>query len=304
LAAVVAFRASEKRRPQLAVRICYIDESGDTRPLDEPESQVAPVCVIAGVVFEQSAIPSLTKGFLRLKEQRFPRLVPRRGRLHERVLCEVKGSDLRRTLRAGGGRNPRRHTLGFLDKLLRLLEEHDAELFARVWVKEIGGTVNGRALYASSMQALCSYFERLLQAHDDTGFVIADHRTPALNVPVSHSVFTQKFKHSGDEYERILEMPTFGDSRNHVGIQIADLLCSSLLFPMATYSYCRGHVSSVHVDEGFGVLAERFGDRLGRMQFRFDDAGRRRGGITVDDRLGREHGGLLLRPMSSVAVGV
>ncbi len=284
----------------MAVRICYVDESGDTRPLASATSAVAPVCVIGGVVFEQDAISSLTKGFLQLKQRRFPKLVPRRGRLHERVLCEIKGSDLRRTLRQGRGRNARRHTLGFLDKLLALLEEHEAQVFARVWVKEIGGGVNGRALYSSSMQALCSCFQHLLDEHGDQGFVIADHRTPALNVPVSHSVFTQKFKQAGDEYSRILEMPTFGDSRNHVGIQIADLLCSALIFPMATYAYCREHVSSVHVDDGFGVLSERFGQRLGQIQFRFDEAGRKRGGITVDDRLGHRHGGLLLYPGASI----
>jgi Protein of unknown function (DUF3800) len=285
----------------MAVRICYVDESGDTRPLASSTSAEAPVCVIGGVVFEQDAVPSLTREFLRLKQRRFPKLAPRRGRLHERVLCEIKGSDLRRTLRKGRGRNARRHTLGFLDRLLALLEEHEAQIFARVWVKEIGGGVNGRALYASSMQALCSCFQRLLDEHDDHGFVIADHRTPALNVPVSHSVFTQKFKHSGDEYDRILEMPTFGDSRNHVGIQIADLLCSALLFPMATYAYCRGHVTSVHVDNGFSVLPERFGQRLGRLQFRFDEEERKRGGITVDDRLGHRHGGLLLYPKGSIS---
>jgi hypothetical protein len=71
---------------------------------------------------------------------------------------------------------------------------------------------------------------------------------------VSHSIFTQKFKAEGDQYPRVLEMPTFGHSNNHVGIQIADLLASALLYPMATCAYCRGHVSNVHVDANAGHL--------------------------------------------------
>jgi len=141
------------------------------------------------------------------------------------------------------------------------------------------------------MQATCGYFQHLLDTTDDHGLVICDHRTPALNRPVAHAIFTQKFKTGGDEFDRILEMPTFGDSQNHVGIQIADLLASALLFPMATAEYCVGHVSSVHVDASFKLLARRYGTRLRRLQYRYDDPqGRRRGGMTVDDRLGCKSG--------------
>jgi hypothetical protein len=32
-------------------------------------------------------------------------------------------------------------------------------------------------------------------------------------------------------------MPTFGHSENHAGLQLADLVCSALLFPMAMDAY-------------------------------------------------------------------
>lgn len=126
--------------------------------------------------------------------------------------------------------------------------------------------------------------------------MIADSRTPTTNAWVAHSIFTQKFKTAGDCYPRLLEMPTFGHSQNHAGIQIADLVSSALLFPMATRCYCYGHVQNVHVDRGFEVVAIRYGQRLQAMQHRYeDDRGRRIGGITVSDPLTRRPGGLLFR---------
>jgi hypothetical protein len=95
-------------------------------------------------------------------------------------------------------------------------------------------------------------------------------------------------------------MPTFGDSRNHVGIQIADLLCSALIFPMATHAYCLNHVYNIHVDPGFGDLTERDGARLRALQYRYLVGDRYRGGLTVDDRVGQRPGGPLFRAATGV----
>ncbi len=81
-------------------------------------------------------------------------------------------------------------------------------------------------------------------------------------------------------------MPTFGHSENHVGIQIADLLCSALLFPMAAHAYCTGLVNNVHVQAGYEILKTQFGLRVRGLQHRFQDStGRWRGGIVVCDSL-------------------
>ena len=71
-----------------------------------------------------------------------------------------------------------------------------------------------------------------------------------------------KFKAAGDAFPRLLEMPTFGHSQNHVGIQIADLLCSAFLFPMATCTFCLGHVTSPHVHASHIGLRKKFGPRF------------------------------------------
>jgi hypothetical protein len=81
-------------------------------------------------------------------------------------------------------------------------------------------------------------------------------------------------------------MPTFGHSENHVGIQIADLLCSALLFPMAAQAYCTGHVCSIHVKPEYALLRTHFGPRLRGLQHRYQNAsGRSVGGIVVGDYL-------------------
>ena len=188
---------------------------------------------------------------------------------------------------------------------MALLEDYEAKVFGRIWIKEVGGQCDRVAVFGSSMQALCSYFQRYLVERDDVGLVIADSRTPPDNTAVSMSIFTQKFKVEGDQYERILEMPTFGHSENHVGLQIADLLGSALVFPMATAAYCLGHVHNVHVDANFARLIERYGSRLDALQFRYHDAaGKRRGGLTVNDRIGKRNSRHLFRVPGRVAAGV
>jgi hypothetical protein len=139
---------------------------------------------------------------------------------------------------------------------------------------------------------LCSTFQALLSERNDYGMVIADSRTPYLNSGVSHSVFTQKFKAGGDSYHRLLEMPTFGHSENHVGLQLADLLSSALLSPMAIDAYCAGYVSNVHVHDRYRIVRDWFADRLNQLQFRSVDG---KGGVIVSDKLGNRGTTLLFR---------
>jgi hypothetical protein len=279
------------------MRIAYLDESGDDRGLPRvpPPRDVSPVLVVAAVTFDQRFLENLTRAFIDLKAQWFPNLVAGSGHHRlERILAEIKGADIRRALRTGASRRNRRQAIGFLDDLMDLLEYHDARMFGRVWVKPPGDPCDGRAIYTFSVQAICVDFNNLLEALGDDGLVVADSRRPAPNAAVSHSIFTQKFRIRGDCYPRILEMPTFGHSQNHAGLQIADLVCSALLFPMATYAYCVGRIGNVHANSGFQVLPERYGLRLRQLQHRYDDdRGRRRGGITVSDPVGRQSGGVL-----------
>ena len=177
-----------------------------------------------------------------------------------------------------------------------MIEKYDGRLFGRAWIKGIGTPFNGRSVYTFSMQDTCSTFQQFLESTTDQGFIIADSRNKPANTNVSHSVFTKKFQANGDAFPNLVEMPVFGHSDNHAGIQIADLVCSAVVFPMAIQTYCQGHVTSVHT-RSYAPLKARYGPRLKNLQFRYQDqqTNRWRGGITVSDAIASRGGGSLFR---------
>lgn len=266
--------------------ICYVDEAGCPGALPSSTSQVQPALVLAGLIVPQINLRTLTEGYMRLKLEFNPNIRGRRRVQHwlDIVKQEIKGADLRAAVRSGN-RNRRRAVFGFLDKVLTLLEASDANLTARIYIKKPGGQFRGRPVYAASMQAMCHVFQHLLQEKHSSGIIVADHRTASLNSMVAHSIFTQKFRQGGDAYPKILEMPTFGHSENHAPLQITDLLCSSILCPMATSTYCEGHVNSCHVRPQDHLLRERYANRLRTLSYKFIEGGRTRGGITVHDAI-------------------
>jgi hypothetical protein len=105
------------------------------------------------------------------------------------------------------------------------------------------------------------------------------------------------FRTAGNPYDRIVEMPTFGHSDNHVGLQLADLVCSALLFPIAVHTYCTGHVTNLHVRPGYRLLKQRYAEQLRGLQFRYLEPVKKRwrGGITVNDSIGQRSGAEMFR---------
>lgn len=277
------------------MHLCYVDEAGCPGALPSATSSVQPVLVIAALFVPQSQLALLTRDFLQLKRHFNPGLAPASSPWLDLAKNEIKGADLRRDLRVAG-RNRRRGVNGFLDRVLRLLEQANCRLVARIYIKGPGGPFNGRAVYTSSVQALCTSFQHFLTVQDSRGFMVADSRTPALNSVVSHSIFTQKFKSTGDAYDRILEMPTFGHSENHIALQITDLLCSSILSPMATSTFCPGHITSVHVHARDEDIRKLYANRIKALCYRYNDGLRPKGGLTVNDAIGQRQGGLMFRP--------
>jgi len=255
---------------------------------------IQPVFVVAAIAFDLPYLPLLTRRYIALKRQFFPGLMPRTNHELDAILGEIKGAELRRDI-AERSRAHRRTAIGFLDKVCGLLEIYDVSLFGRVWIKGINVPIDGDAIYTFSVQAVCADFQRYLQSHNDTGLVIADSRTKSKNQRVSHSIFTQKFRAAGDAYGRVIEMPTFGHSDNHAGLQIADLLCSAFLVPLAIHGYCQGGPPNQHVRPGYAGIKQRYGERLLLRQYRHFTDARWRGGVTVSDNLQHRSGALLFR---------
>lgn len=264
---------------------CYIDEAGCTGNLPSATTDIQPVFVICGLIVPQRALLALTQDFLALKRQFNPSLAQTLIHDLDIVKHEIKGAeDLRKPIRKNN-RNKKRRAIGFLDKTLYLLETHHCKIVPNIYVKNPAVSFNGASLYTRSVQHINMHFQAFLHHTKSMGLVIADSRNYDLNVPVSHSIFTQKFKSTGDAYPNVVEMPVFGHSDNHAAIQMTDILCSALLFPIASYRYCTGHIQSIHVDNRFNLLQTRYARRLKAMSYRYFDGHCQRGGITVFDAL-------------------
>jgi Protein of unknown function (DUF3800) len=266
--------------------VCYIDEAGCTGELSGPASAVQPAFVLNGLIVPAARIESLTRAWIQIKQTYFPKRLPQGSTIHDWMVAEIKGSDIRRMAR-GEGRNERRFAYQVVAAVLDVLEQHRACVVGRVFVKPIPGGFDGTAVYTSSVQFVCRSFQTLLEQNDDIGMVIADSRNKPKNTNVAHSVFTQRYSVAGDPYGRIIEMPTFGHSDNHAGLQLADVVCSSLLFPIAVQR-CAANVLTdhTHCSPHYEQLADKFGVRLQALQYRFRDANNQwHGGISLTDKV-------------------
>lgn len=269
--------------------IAYVDDAGDVQTAPGGDSNVPPVLAFGAVVLRSETLPQLTRDFLALKRKHFGGRMRSRHLLDD-VLEEIKGADLKAMVRAS--HRKRRIAVRFYDELLDLLAAEEARIFGRVWIKGVSAPLDGRAVNTFSIQDMCRTFQHLLDDRGDDGLMVIDSSTPGLNAMVSHSIFTQRFRAAGDQYARLVEMPTFGHSKNHVGLQISDILVSGLITPLAARAYCLGAISGVHVHDRYAHLKERYGGRLRGLQHRFYE-GSWRGGYSVSDHIGHKHGGHL-----------
>ena len=279
------------------MRVRFIDEAGDLGALaDPPLPNDQPVLVIGGLFVDAANLQALTGDFLALKHRYFSNLPYPSARPLDRILPEIKGADVRRNALRGNVRQ-RHHAIGFLDRILGLLRRHDVRLVARIWVKGIGMPFKSTPVYTASIQRICTYFDHYLTRTNDIGACIADSRNKFKNVNVSHSIFTQKFNPAAQTYLRIFELPTFGHSDNHAGLQICDILCSGLLYPIACHVYCAGHVTNVHVQPAAAGLRQRYGTQLNALQYRYLDmaTNRYRGGLVVSDAIAHRNAALMFR---------
>ncbi len=272
----------------LNVHICYVDEAGCTGAVPDAASPVQPVFVLAGIFLPHPCIKALTCEWITLKQRRFPGLLNgvAMPRFHDWMAAEVKGADLRKRAKHTS-RNSRRFAIGVLNEVVTLLERHNARIAGRVFAKPVGGPFSGTAVYTSTAQLISTTFQHYLEHFDSDGLVIADSRNKAANASVSHSIFTQRHRAAGDPYPRIVEAPTFGHSDNHAGLQLADILCSGLLFPIAAQVCSAAHLTNhMHCDPYFLDLRERFGPRLRAMQWMcVGGSGQMSGGITLKDQV-------------------
>ena len=273
--------------------ICYVDESGGFEAPNQT-SGATPLMTFAGLIIPAQALAALTADFLGLKRRFYPGL--RTVRHLDLVLSEMKGSELRKRVRSQS-REKRRHAIGVLKSTVDLIERYDLRLLGRVWIKDPTEALDPRASYTFAIQDIARHFNHFLESRTGSGLMVCDGRAHSQDTQVSHSIFTLKHKQSGDEFSRLVEAPVFGRSENHVGLQLADILASGLIFPIAARVYCAAHVSGIHTHRDYDVLRTRFSARLRPQQHLYQDSGgRTRGGIVVSDKLGKKSSSLLFKP--------
>ena len=115
------------------LKICYIDEAGELGQLgNPPRRNDQPVLVVGGLFVDAGSLAALTGEFLELKYEFFPGLPYPSERRLDRILPEIKGSDLSRNATRGTARE-RGQTTVFLNRIFRLLRGHDVRIVARIW---------------------------------------------------------------------------------------------------------------------------------------------------------------------------
>lgn len=251
--------------------------------------------VLLGLIVNSASIPALTRDFLALKRSHFPGRFTK-GFALDHILVEIKGSEILQMTR-DRSRNQRRKADRFRYELLDLVETYGCRLVGRVWIKEAGKGLDPAASYCYAVQDIARHFSQHLTSQGAVGVLLADGRDHQTNLGVAHSVFTQKWRTGGDPYTPLGEVPLFAASDNHAGLQIADLLASTLVFPMAASAYCPQRPGNPHSSGLYAGVRAAFGPRLRGLQYRYrDESGRWRGGLAVSDPVSRKPGSWLFEP--------
>jgi len=225
---------------------CFIDESGCPGRLPSLESQVQPLLVIAGIAVDASAIGPISRQFARLT-QRY-----RHGESRPHDICSdlqselIKGAEVRRAFRSNMAAAELKEQ-PLLDSVLSLLRTHEAKLYGMVMLKEPGADFDGRAVYGQGLTDVVTAFHRTLECQQTNGTVIADFREAQLNGRVSADLMTAKLGPAGDQLPRFLYAPTFGNSEVHAPLQLVDLVCSAVLWPIAAWRFRDRLAGSPHV---------------------------------------------------------
>lgn len=273
------------------MHICYIDESGDSQPIRGPKDDKQPLLVIGGLFVRADRIRDITSDFIKLKRTYYPGALSATHDL-DVLLSEIKGSDLRADIRRHHSKSRLvQHHFRFLDDVLALCKTHRIKIVARIWVKSFGIPINDKSVYTTTAQNIARRFQVYLAQNNSRGMMIADHRDPARNQYVAHSVFTQKHKMSGggDAFPLIDETAVFGMSNNHACLQIADLICSTILAPISARALLKGVIDNTHTHVNFDAISKRYSRRLKALQFHCDYKGRfRYWGITAKDPYGKK----------------
>lgn len=202
------------------------------------------------------------------------------------ILVEIKGNDLRKNLRESN-RRVWSQSVGYIDACMRLLSQHEVRLLGRALIKNLGQENSDPAFYGRSMMHLCQHFNTFLELNSEHGFVIADGRKTSQNKRTTHMIFTQRHQSGGNSYPRIVEMPSYGHSNNFAMLQLTDMVCSAVIFPMLIDAFGAHlvNIDNVHVSPKYATIRSRYKNAIKNLQFMYQDTRSMWvGGMLVADR--------------------
>ena len=262
---------------------CYVDESGDSGTLNPGNPTDTPAFIVLGLIIEQSRLYGITHDFLSLKRKFFPNLVDRTHPLND-ILIEIKGKNIRESIRKEERRNFS-HSIGLLDAIISLLQQYNVSILSKALLKGVGLTNSDQGFYGSAIQYICKHFQSFLATQNSHGMIIADSRRKNQNSYVAHAIFTQIFGASRQNYPNMLELPTYAHAQNHAMIQITDIVCSTIAYPMLMDAYCSG-MNNVHASPKYASIRGRYKDAIKNLQYRYTLMEQWYGGFLVTDKTG------------------
>lgn len=142
-----------------------------------------------------------------------------------------------------------------------MLTVYQARLLACVVAKHPGGEFDGRLAYASGMHFIARQFHGLLELECAEGLLVVDSREAKANARVAQLVCAAKFA-GMDQLPRLIEAPLFGRSDDHAGLQVADIVASALVFPVASTIFGPNLNGHPHLHQSDPLLARRYRKRL------------------------------------------
>lgn len=206
----------------------YVDEGGDPHPHREPLLQGGtPLFCLSAVAVHASRWRELDRALFQLKRTYFSREMQAftvRNPDMRPEHYEVKGRQLVKPSHAHSHRSR-----VFTWKILGLAEQLDVRLFAAVWRKEPANPVNAMSMYTQGLQVLAERFHHHCAETGERGVIVVDSRTRNLDFQVAASHLSYIFGNPvGRNYTTLVEAPMFVDSVLSAGVQLADLIGSSV----------------------------------------------------------------------------
>ena len=260
--------------------ICHIDESGDFGPLSPANlnaQPVQPVLVVVGLIVAEGELARMSQEFIALRKTSEFLRARRAALRRDEFPREDRGKDMFRWALKSGKPGWQNSALSTLGQTLALLERAQARVAGCVHVKD--ENFEGVETYESSVLSVATNFRRFLEAgrtENNGQSLRRSARVVCDNQEEARKKVRREF------VRRNLDPPEFVDSKNHIGVQLADWLGSGIIAPLAA---TRLLPESKHADPRYLALAEGENSvwaRLMRMQFPFaDDSGLRQPGIIV-----------------------